>query len=167
MLLFIGLPLLELALLIKLGQNLGVWRTLAVVIGSAILGLWVLRSQGMASLDRLRQAAEAGVAPEGPMADGLLRALAGVLLLLPGPIADALGLVLLVPPLRRLLGGWLAARAASHVSIDIRSAQGTFRTEPDRRPARTPADPSVIDGEFERLDERPLPPHRNDGPQKG
>lgn len=115
--LFLALPLIEIGLFVTVGGWLTLWPTLAIVLGTGVLGVVVLRGQGLRVMRDL-QAAQASMSnPLSPMAHGALILLAGFLLLLPGFFTDTLGLLLLVPPVRRLLihllGQKIAARAAT------------------------------------------------------
>lgn len=132
-------PLLELYLLIQVGDWIGALPTLLLCLGTAVAGVYLVRLQGFAVLRRLSGALGQGA----PVADGLLEGalllLAGLLLLLPGLLTDGLGLLLLVPPLRRLL---------------IQGVRRRFRVqEVQVREASGPGPHRVIEGEYER--ERP------------
>lgn len=172
LLLLLGaLPLIELALLIKVGGLIGIWWTLAVIFATALAGSAVLYDQGFAVMRRTHAAMARGEPPIGPMVDGVFLAVAGMLLILPGFIGDVLGLLLLIPPLRRFLARafFTSVLGNADVEFEMRTSTQTQTRQsarqgdayPDDRGARGP----VIEGEFERLDERsidPNPPRRRD-----
>ena len=101
--LFLGIPIIEIALFVTVGSWLGLWGTLAIVLGTGVLGLSVIRGQGLQAATDIRREANMLQNPARPLADGVLVALAGVLLVLPGFLTDTLGLLLLLPPMRRLV----------------------------------------------------------------
>lgn len=103
LLIFVAAPIVELAILIKLGGWLGWLPTIALVFGAGLVGAAVARVEGLRSALRIRQQLASGVAPTAEVVDGLLIAAAGVLLLLPGFVSDVLGLFLLLPPVRKLV----------------------------------------------------------------
>ena len=90
----IAFPLLEIALLIRAGQWLGFWPVFLIVLLTAVAGSLVIQRQGFRTLARTMAQIEAGRGALEPMADGLLRLIAGMLLIFPGLICDALGLLL-------------------------------------------------------------------------
>jgi UPF0716 protein FxsA len=171
-LLLASIPLVEIGLLVKFGQWLGLWPTLGIVITTAIAGSFVLHLQGFAVMRRTMESMQAGKPPVGPVVDGAFLMLAGLLLITPGLVADACGLLLLIPQLRHRLAAW-GVRKVLKSSVVRSSAFGTGkRTETDwpGQPSRPetqapprPADPAagpVIDGEFERVDERTVDARR-------
>ena len=146
-LVFVGVPILEIALFIKVGGAIGLTPTLAIVILTAVAGTALMRLQGMQALARLQESLERGGDPVGPIAHGALILVAGILLLTPGFFTDTLGLLLLVPPVRTRLIAWGASRLTVRVA--------TFGREGGpRRPARG----DTIEGEYEILDD--VPPER-------
>jgi UPF0716 protein FxsA len=166
LLVFIAVPLLEIAILIKLGQWLGFWSAFAIVVLTAVVGTTVLHRQGLQTLLKVQQALAAGRPPIGPVVDGAMLIAAGLLLLTPGLVTDSLGLLLLVPGVRGSLARWgleqLKRRGLMHVHVfrerrEPRPESGSpSGPEPGPRPPRPPSgDGPVIEGEFERLDERP------------
>lgn len=100
-LLFATIPLLELYLLLAVGQRLGPAWTIALVLATAALGAYLSKSQGLKTLERMRENLSRGVAPAGELVSGALILMAGVLLLTPGFLTDAAGFCLLIPPLRQ------------------------------------------------------------------
>lgn len=155
-LLLIAAPLLELALLIKLGQALGFWPVMALVIGTAIGGALLIRAQGFSMLRRMMDAVEPQRPQLQPVIDGGLLVAAGVLLILPGPITDTLGLLLLLPPVRWLVAKRFLRSAVVLHRVDIRGF-GRRPSDPARNAADSQSPPArdgpVIEGEFERVDE--------------
>lgn len=103
LILFIAFPLAELALLILVGQTIGVLFTLALVILTAVIGIALLQRQGYAALASARRKMEVGRIPAEEMVNGVFLAVGGMLLLLPGFITDLLGLCCLLPGIRRVL----------------------------------------------------------------
>jgi UPF0716 protein FxsA len=93
----------EMAALILLGKSLGVLPTILLVLGGGIAGAWLARWQGLRTAMQARERMDQGVMPTKEMTDGLLIAVAAVLLIIPGVITDVLGLALLFPPTRSLL----------------------------------------------------------------
>lgn len=112
-LLFVALPIAEIAVLIQAGDMIGLWPTLGLVILTAAAGAALARAEGRASMRRLSEAVELGATPVGPLMDAAGIFVGGLLLLTPGFITDALGLSLLFRPTRLLWGRlfvWLQSR---------------------------------------------------------
>src|ERR687897_787077 len=101
--LFIIVPIAELAIIIQVGQAIGVWWTIALLIADSILGSLLMRSQGRAASRRFNQALQGGRAPAREVADGVLIIFGGALLLTPGFLSDIAGLLFLLPPTRALI----------------------------------------------------------------
>jgi UPF0716 protein FxsA len=144
--LLVAWPLIEIALFVTLGGALGLWLTLAIVLGTGVLGVSLLRRLGLRSAHRLRAEMERMRDPLGAAGDSVLLALAAILLILPGFLTDVLGALLLIPPFRRLLIAQLTARMG-------------FVSMQSDKPARR-SDGIVIDGEFVELDPDPNPSPR-------
>jgi UPF0716 protein FxsA len=106
----VSVPLVEIYVLIQVGRVVGAGTTVALVVFTAVLGAWLLRGQGLATLARARATLDQGQLPAEELVEGLILLLAGVLLLTPGFVTDALGFAALLPPVRRTLAGALAAR---------------------------------------------------------
>jgi UPF0716 protein FxsA len=98
---FVAVPLIEIALFIKVGGLIGLWPTLFVVLATGIAGSWLIRRQGASTLASIRSSFGELRDPTIPLAHGALILVAGVLLLSPGFFTDTLGLLLLLPPVRR------------------------------------------------------------------
>jgi UPF0716 protein FxsA len=101
--LFLIVPLLEIALLIQVGEVIGVWNTIALLIVISVAGAVLAKREGMAVWRRFRAALERGQVPSTEILDGVLVIFAGALLLTPGFITDILGISLLLPPSRAVV----------------------------------------------------------------
>ena len=101
LLLLIALPLLEIAILIEVGQAIGFWPSVLLLIAAALVGAKIVHDQGLATARRAAEALAEGTPPVGPMLEGVALVLAGALLILPGYLSDIAGLLLMVPPFRR------------------------------------------------------------------
>ena len=106
-LLFVLTPLIELAILVYLGLLIGPWYTILIVVVTGIIGAFMAREQGMATLAKIRGSVERGVMPSKELFEGLLVLIVGLMLLTPGVITDILGFLLLVPQTRRPISWWL------------------------------------------------------------
>ena len=105
--LFIVVPIIELALLIEIGQNIGVWPTLTLVILTGIAGAWLARLQGFMVLRTLQTELSQGILPAESILDGFLVLAGALLLLTPGILTDALGFALLIPLSRNVIKQYL------------------------------------------------------------
>lgn len=165
-LLLISVPFLEVLLLIRIGQSIGVWATVALVLGTGLAGAWVISRQSLAVVTKALEAASEGRPPVGPVLEGLFLMLAGILLVTPGLMTDAVALLLLVPPIRRSMAVWSVRRLmqSGHLYTDVQGDD--WLSDRAGEPRRPPAGPGpVIEGEFERVDDpRPDPPP--DGPRR-
>ncbi len=132
-LLFVVLPLLDLSLLLKVGQWLGALSTAALVVGTGFLGALLARRQGMAALARAGADLSSGRLPDASLLDGLSVLVGGALLLTPGVLTDILGFGLLIPVSRRLLQK-LAIRFAAQ-----RIAKGSAASPPVEVYRRSPS----------------------------
>lgn len=141
--LFVLLPLTEIALFILIGGQIGVGATLALIALSALLGASILRGQQAQAAAMMQGALR--VQPGTFLAQGAFRVLAGLLLILPGFLTDALGLALLVPPLQRAIVRGIGARATvvtTRVWQDGDVVEGEYSVrEPRGNPARDPLGP--------------------------
>ncbi|WPZ35489.1 FxsA family protein [Thalassobaculum sp. OXR-137] len=147
----IGIPAVELWLLIEVGSEIGAGPTIALIILTAVLGTLLFRVQGLATLERLRAHIDRGETPVGEVVSGFGLLFAGLLLLIPGFATDALGFLLFIPPVRRwlatLLIAYIVSRGGSTIFVNLRGGQG-----PGPRAPGGPGD--IIDGEFEDLSDR-------------
>src|SRR3954468_9891200 len=108
--LFIVIPLVELYAIIQVGQAIGVWWTIALLLIDSLVGAALMRSQGRSAWRRFQEAIQAGRIPHREVADGALVILGGALLLTPGFVTDIFGLFLLLPPTRAVVRGTLLRR---------------------------------------------------------
>lgn len=109
-LLLILVPFLELIILIRVGQFLGFWPTVFLLLVLGLLGVMLVRTQGLRAWHRIRAEIAAGRPPGDALLDGLLVLAAGLLLITPGLLTDAAGLLLLLPPVRAAVRRRLSAR---------------------------------------------------------
>ena len=111
---FVGVPLLEIFVLIQVGQVIGPWWTILLLIVDSVLGTWLIRREGGRAWRALTEALQTGRMPARELADGALILVGGTLMLAPGFVTDALGVLLILPftrPVaRRLLTGVVARR---------------------------------------------------------
>ena len=122
--LFIVVPIAELAVLIQIGEAIGIWWTIALLIADAVLGSLLARSQGRATWRRFNDALRDGRAPAREVMDGALVLFGGALLLTPGFLSDILGLVLLLPPTRALVRAALVRRFAGRMVASMTGPRG-------------------------------------------
>jgi UPF0716 protein FxsA len=116
---FVVVPIAELALLIQVGQAIGVWWTILLLVADSILGSVLMRSQGRAAWRRFSEATAVGRVPAKEVLDGVLVIFGGALLLTPGFISDLLGLLLLLPPTRAVVRGVLVRRLAHRMVASL------------------------------------------------
>ena len=144
LLLLVLVPVIELYVIIQVGQELGAVVTILLLLGTSVLGAALLRREGSRAYRHFVEATEAGRIPTREVADGLLVLLGGLLLLVPGFVSDVLGLLLLLPPTRALLRrpttGLVARRLLGPAGAGFGPAFAR------RRRAGRPDD-DVIDGE--------------------
>lgn len=95
-------PFLEFYVLVEVGARIGAFNAVLLVILFAMAGVWLARTQGMGTLARIQQSLAQGVLPADDMLDGLFLLLAGILMVFPGFVSDVFGILLLLPPVRRL-----------------------------------------------------------------
>lgn len=138
-LVFLLVPVIEIVLFIEVGGVIGVWATIAIIFLTAAIGATVARAQGLSTLGELQSRLDAGADPREPMAHGALLLIAGLLLLTPGFMTDAIGFSLLIPAVRAAA----IRRIASHMTVHT-SHRGAHRPH---------SGPTTVDGEYEVVDE--------------
>jgi UPF0716 protein FxsA len=121
--LFILVPIAELAVIIQVGQAIGVWWTIALLIADSLLGSMLMRSQGRVVWRRFNQTLQAGRAPAREVADGVLVIFGGALLLTPGFLTDIVGLLFLLPPTRALIRRVFLRQAMKRITVTMVGAQ--------------------------------------------
>jgi len=114
--LFILVPLAELAVILAVGKSIGVLATLLLLLVFSVSGAWLAKRQGLAAWRRFQLAMTEGRVPTREVADGAMILVAGALLLVPGFLTDLLGLVLLFPASRALARRWVPALARRRAS---------------------------------------------------
>ncbi len=141
LILFFAVPLAEIWLLIKVGGWIGAIPTIGLVVFTAVLGALLLRWQGFGLLNRVRAMMARGELPAIEMFEGVVLVASGAMLLTPGFFTDAIGFLLLVPPLRRAAVMWLLSRSL-------------VMNRPPPGSDAGPRGPRTIEGEFRREDPR-------------
>jgi len=154
---FISVPIVEIAVFIEVGSQLGLWPTIGIVVLTAVIGTALLRQQGLSVLFRIQENLQANRIPVQELFDGVCLVVAGALLLTPGFVTDTIGFLLFIAPLRRTLAGHVGRRFMAKANVRFHH-QGQSQG-PDMHTAPNSAGP-VIDGEFEEVH-----PHDNKKPE--
>ena len=144
LLLFTVVPILELSLLVWLGQQIGFWPTVAMIAGTAVLGSFLAHREGLGVLARFRARVASGAMPGSELTDGIIILIAGALLLTPGVLTDIIGFLGLLPPTRAFIKRLVTKRFKEGMlggSVQV-------ATWP---PAPPPAQSEVIDVEYEEI----------------
>ena len=144
---FLTVPLIEIALFIQVGGFIGLWPTLGIVVLTAVLGTWLVRSQGAMALGQLRGSFSRLDDPTEPLAHGAMILVAGALLLTPGFFTDAVGFSLLMPPVRSAVFSYLRKRITVQ---NFEMGQGFEARTHHSHPSHS-ARGDVIDGDFEEV----------------
>ena len=119
LLLFIGIPVIELALLIEIGSRIGTAATLALIVVTGAIGASLARSQGLQLIGEVRRELQAGRLPAGSLVDGLLILIAAAVLVTPGVLTDAFGFLCLMPAFRGALRNALLRRFERAVKEEL------------------------------------------------
>ncbi len=142
---FLLFPAIELYLLVKVGSLIGAFNMVLWVFVSAFIGIWAVRSQGQGIMNHVNQEVNQGRVPQSAMLNGLLLFVAGVCLILPGLITDAIGILLLIPFTRQLfllgLGRYMASQANQVRRDGGGSARVIFYSSSSGFDTRAPAPP--------------------------
>ena len=128
--LLIGIPLLEIAVFVEVGSEIGAVPTILLTVLTALAGTVMLRLQGVSLLMKIRSEMDAGRVPGSDLVQGALIVVASILLLIPGFVTDAVGLLLFVPPLRTALAN-LAIRNARVTVVNAQTRRGGAETVVD------------------------------------
>mgnify|MGYP000881352421 CR=1 FL=1 len=114
-------PFLEFYVLVEVGARIGALNAVLLVILFAMAGVWLARTQGMGTLGRIQQSMAQGVLPADELLDGLFLLLAGILMVVPGFVTDAFGVLLLLPPVRRLAAHLLRRHMSAAMQAEGRA----------------------------------------------
>lgn len=151
--LFIVMPVAEITLLIKVGQQIGALYTASLVVFTAVVGSFMLRQQGLATLFRAQERMQSGQMPIQEMLEGIFLAVGGALLITPGFITDVFGFLCLIPITRKGLVAFAARNVKVHAAASMHQTQFThMHGSADFRSSGFRSNDSVgpIEGEFER-----------------
>jgi UPF0716 protein FxsA len=159
-LLFLVVPLAELAVIIAVADTVGVLNTIGLLVVISIAGAWLAKQQGLGVLARIRATLSRGELPSRELADGGLVLFAGALMLTPGFLTDFLAVLLLVPPTRSLVRRTLLRFIARRRSIAVVTTAGQYASGRGRRDGAE-ADDGIWDVESWEQPSRPA--HRELG----
>lgn len=144
---FIAVPVFEIYLFVKIGGLIGAAPTIGLVLLTALLGAWLLRLQGLATIARVRGQLEAGRLPAMELLEGVVLVFCGALLLTPGFFTDVVGFLGLIPPLRQGL-----IRAALQRGL-LRTVEVSQRRPAGAGPGQDGRRGETLEGEWRREDE--------------
>jgi len=122
-LVFAIIPVIEIAVLIKIGSIIGTVNTVMLVIGTAVVGAYLVKMEGISVVNRFQKSAKQGLLPAEEIFDGAMILVSGALLVTPGIFTDIIGFLLVIPFSRKLIKGILKpyiAKAISSIDINIR-----------------------------------------------
>ncbi|WP_206455874.1 FxsA family protein [Aurantimonas marina] len=152
--LLLVIPILEIAVFILVGNAIGLWPTLGLVLLTAIIGTLLLKQQGLSTLARIQADIRAGRMPGRELVHGVMIAIAGVLLLTPGLVTDTLGFLLFVPKIRDGIWNFMKSRVIVVAQGSGTWNPGTRGPQPDPRAG---GGPDVVDLSGEEFERRPDP----------
>ena len=147
---FIIIPIIEIALFLEVGGRIGVLNTILMIVVTAMIGTWLLRSQGLQTLQRAQQSLNQNVFPVTEVFDGLCLLAAGALLLTPGFVTDGVGFLLFIPGVRLIL----RAFAWSILAKSGKTGAWTQANDPGKPDDTGPggSGPTTIDGKYREID---------------
>jgi UPF0716 protein FxsA len=137
------LMLVELYVLVQVASAIGVLNAIGLLLAISIIGAWIVKRQGVAMWRRAQLQITAGRTPTKEMADGVLLLLAGLLLLVPGFVTSAFGVLLLLPPVRALVRGVLVRRWTGKVTVIRSTYRGPIDTTATERSRDVPPRPEL------------------------
>jgi UPF0716 protein FxsA len=146
---FVVVPLVEIYVIIQVGQAIGPWWTILLLVLDSILGTWLIRHEGSRAWRALREALDSGRMPARELADGALILIGGTLMLAPGFVTDAFGMLLILPVTRPMFRRLLTRVVAARLVVIGPTGPGGSPFSGDgeaRRPGPDPGGP-VIRGE--------------------
>src|SRR5919106_3652239 len=123
-LIFLVVPLIELIIIIQVGQLVGAWWTVAALVAVSVAGAWLMRREGTRAWGNFRAALASGRVPTDEVLEGALVLFGGALLLTPGFVTDVLGLMLMIPPIRRLVATAIKRRLGARFAVATMSGGG-------------------------------------------
>lgn len=159
---FLAVPLIEIGLFIQVGGAIGLWPTLAIVVLTAILGTWLVRTQGLMAIGNLQQSFSNLQDPTEHLAHGAMILISGALLLTPGFFTDAIGFALLMPPVRVGVINYMRKR----ISVQSFTMGGQSEEQHTRRPHPGFGQSDVVEGEFHEVNPTKTPTHTPPGVTK-
>ena len=113
----LGIPVAEIFFIIRVTRDLGILETIGLLVAVSVAGAWLVRRSGLGVLAQIRERLACGEIPGKELVDGLLILVGGLLMLTPGFLTDAVGLLLLVPPTRLALRGLLVRRYSKRLRV--------------------------------------------------
>ncbi len=161
LLLFAIIPLLELWLLIELTKLTSLWWTIALVMTTGMLGMTLVRWQGLQALRQIQQATSTGQSPSRAIVSGVLVLVAGALLLTPGILTDTAGFLLCIPAIRNAVAGWLQKRLMMRVVQGVKGS--TWVSSFSASFTSSPPGPASDDMSNERPSVRVIDPNEGRG----
>jgi len=144
---FVLVPIIEIALFIQAGDWFGLGPTLFMIVLTAVIGVSLLRQQGLSTLYKAQEKMNQGEIPAMEMVEGIMLAIAGALLITPGFFTDTVGFLLLVPPLRRYL---FTTALQNKVKMHVQNGQSPFN---DQQPHGPNHQNRTIEGEYKNSDD--------------
>ncbi|MBL4907085.1 MAG: FxsA family protein [Sneathiella sp.] len=142
----IGIPVLEISVFVEVGGEIGALNTIILTILTAVAGMALLRKQGVSVLMQAQATLQKGESPINEILNGILLAIAGLFLLIPGFVTDVVGFLLFLPPLRALLALWLGK--------NVRLQGPGFQTSRSQYDNGRSKNTTIIDGDFEVVKEK-------------
>jgi len=162
-------PIVEIAAFIVIGDKIGLWPTLGMIVVTAVIGTFLLRYQGFQIMSRIREETQQGKVPGRALGDGAMILVAGILLLTPGFVTDGIGFLLFVPFVRSTIWGFVASRISVVGPGGAPFGQGGFSHPTSEDPPPPPGDGEIIDldaDEFSSGEPNPDSPWNNKNGQR-
>jgi len=157
--LFLVIPIIEIFFLIKVGEVIGAFPTIILVVLTAVIGAGLLRQQGLSTLARLQENMGKGKLPAQEMIEGVLLAVGGALLMTPGFVTDTIGFLCLLPFSRKFVAQSIMKRSTDKLKAGVNAQMGGF-TYSSHAESEAQYDANIVEGEFTEVEESPtILPH--------
>jgi len=153
--LFLVVPIVEIYILLKVGNIIGAFPTIILVVLTAVIGAGLLRQQGLSTLARLQQNMGQGKIPAQEMIEGVLLAVGGALLMTPGFVTDTMGFLCLLPFSRTFIAKNIMKRSVEKIKAGAGAQMGgfTYSSYHSNETNQTQGDSDIVEGEFTEVEE--------------